>query len=49
MDRPDRSGQERQRFLVALAGFLLWVIALGVMAVTTGRKPVARPSPPEGR
>jgi hypothetical protein len=49
MDQPDRSGQQRRWFLVALAVFLLWVIALGVMAVTTGRKPVARHSSPEGR
>ncbi len=39
--QPDRS-RDRRRFLLALSAFLLWVAALGVLAVTTGSRPLAR-------
>lgn len=42
MDGPDTKAAERRRFLAALALFFLWVMGLAVMAVTTGRKPIAR-------
>jgi hypothetical protein len=33
----------RPRFLAALSVFLLWLVALGVMAVLSGRSPAPHP------
>ena len=37
----------RRRFLAALAVFALWVAALGVLAVLSGREPPRRPAAAE--
>jgi len=36
----------RLRFMAALIVFLIWVMGLGVLAVKSGRRPMARPSAP---
>jgi hypothetical protein len=38
----------RRPFAAALIGFVLWVAALGTMAVLSGREPPVRPDPPAG-
>jgi hypothetical protein len=51
-DRPGRSAgtdADRRRFYAALGLFLLWVVALGVMAVVSGRRPEPNPAAVEGR
>jgi hypothetical protein len=35
---------ERVRFRVALAVFIVWVVALAVLAIVSGRTPVAKRS-----
>lgn len=40
---------ERRRFLAALGLFLLWVAALGVLAVVSGRRPESTPTTVEPR
>lgn len=40
---------DRRRFRAALGLFLLWVAALGAMAVFSGRRPPPAPAPFEGR
>jgi hypothetical protein len=49
MDRQANPGRGRKHFVAALLLFFLWVVVLGVMAVATGHKPVARSAAPEGR
>jgi hypothetical protein len=43
------TGSQRRRFYAALGLFLVWVAALGAMAVLSGRRPAANPSAIEGR
>jgi hypothetical protein len=44
------TGTDRRRFIAALALFLLWVTGLGVLALTSGRRPEPSPAPTiEGR
>jgi hypothetical protein len=38
------SHKARSRFYAALVLFLLWVAALGAMAVVTGRRPAPNPA-----
>lgn len=40
---------QRRRFYAALGLFVVWVAALGAMAVLSGRRPVANPAAIEGR
>jgi len=42
IEKSDRAA--RRRFQWALGLFVLWVIALGVMAVVSGRRPAASPT-----
>jgi hypothetical protein len=49
MDGQTHPGRDRKRFVAALLLFGLWVAVLGVMAVATGHRPVARSEAPEGR
>jgi hypothetical protein len=51
MDRQDKENpaRGRKRFLAALALFFLWVAVLGVLAVTTGRRPPVRSATLDGR
>lgn len=37
--------RRRWRFRTALVLFVLWIVALGVLAASSGRRPVARPAP----
>jgi hypothetical protein len=37
----------RQRFVAALAIYLVWVAALATLALTSSTRPIARMSPPE--
>ena len=46
---PARARRERRRFHAALALFLLWVAALGTLALLTGRKPAQNPAGIERR
>ena len=39
----------RRRFYAALGVFLLWVAALGAMAVVSGRRPAQNPAAIENR
>ncbi len=39
----------RRRFQAALGLFLIWVLALGVMAVVSGRRPAPSPAAIEDR
>jgi hypothetical protein len=45
----DATGRNRQRFHAALVLFVLWLAALGVMAMLSGRRPAPAPAPFEGR
>ncbi len=49
MERVENPTRDRQRFLAALVLFVLWVAALGVLAVSTGRRPPERPASVNGR
>ncbi len=48
-DVPKGTARDRRLFIAALGLFLLWIAALGALAVTTGRGPEANPSATEGR
>ena len=50
MEEPRTStSKDRRRFAAALAVYLVWVAALGALAVLSGHKPAPRPSTIEGR
>jgi hypothetical protein len=38
----DPHGRDRRWFFAALALFFLWVIALGAMAIVSGKRPAER-------
>lgn len=42
-------GKDRRRFVAALGFFLVWIVALGVLAVFSGRRPEPTPTGAEGR
>jgi hypothetical protein len=46
---PRATPGQRRRFYAALGLFVLWVAALGAMAVLSGRRPAPAPAPFEGR
>jgi hypothetical protein len=46
--KPDGE-KDRRRFVAALGLFLVWVAALGVMAVLSGRRPESTPAAAEDR
>ncbi|MGE3821239.1 MAG: hypothetical protein AB7I30_17635 [Isosphaeraceae bacterium] len=43
MDVRETNPTDRRWFLLALGVYLAWVVALGVLAVVSGQKPVERP------
>ena len=47
--REAKVGKDRRRFIAALGLFLLWIVALGVMAISSGRRPDPGPSALEER
>jgi hypothetical protein len=47
--REAKAGKERRRFIAALGLFFLWVVALAVTAISSGRRPDPGPSALEGR
>ena len=49
MDHGRNATKDRKRFALALAMYLIWVSALGVLSVLSGYRPTARPAANEGR
>ncbi len=47
--RKTDTSSDRRRFYAALGLFLIWVVALGAMAVVSGRRPAANQAANEGR
>ena len=47
--RNTATGSDRRRFYAALGLFLIWVAALGAMAVLSGRRPASNPAAFKGR
>ena len=45
----ERASRDRKRFYAALGFFLLWVAALGAMAVVSGRRPAMNAAADGGR